>query len=199
MSSADVCEAAVSNENRYPSNLLQRFARNHAQKQRFRHGRSQMDTKNCARGVGRALEKDCILYEPYWLEIPCWDSTLSKQVIRRLPTLPPHETLDALITPGEEASWCEFGPGQEAFRADLAELQQRLGTDAEGHWLCLALWGDAAPYSKRDSMYLQTCCVLNGHRRDRLWISVLSKRDICQCGCHGRHSFDPIFSSPHGP
>ena len=51
---------------------------------------------------------------------------------------------------------------------DLQRWGQQLKVTLEGPWACLALWGDAAPYTSRDSILLLTYRVLNGKHRRRV-------------------------------
>ena len=62
-----------------------------------------------------------------------------------------------------------------------------------GPWASLALWGDSAPSHKKDQVYLLSWRLLNGSCRKRFWIACFGKRQMCQCGCFGRHTLDTLF------
>ena len=165
-------------------------------KTRTRKGRTKPDTRSDARVVHTVLRKRSLLPKPYAAPVPLWDAENNCQVIRDIHVYPPHETLDALVRPGEEDDWASFDDSQQCFKADLSNWGDRvkLGVDAMvGRWLCLSFWGDAAPYTKRDSICLLTYRVLNGQHRRRVWVAALSKRQLCDCGCYGRCTFDALF------
>ena len=58
---------------------------------------------------------------------------------------------------------------------------------------CSGLWGDAAPYTLRDSLYLLIFTMLSGIRREYFWIFAVTKRSCCACGCQARHTFEAVF------
>ena len=71
-----------------------------------------------------------------------------------------------------------------------------LGVDTtEGHWACMSVWGDSAPFSAKasDSVFLLTWRLLTGCHRKRYWIFAVNKRRLCACGCFGRHTMDAAF------
>ena len=80
------------------------------------------------------------------MSVPGWCD--GKQVIKKLPVLPPHETLDVLIPPGQEDEFLSLDEG--FWKQELHRWGQRVHTDvASGKWACLGVWGDAAPYTKK--------------------------------------------------
>ena len=162
-------------------------------KTRTRKGKTKPDTRGDKRMVLRFLRKKSKLYPPMRCEIPMWDVASNKQVMTPMNVYPPHETLHALVPEGRESEWASFDETQQGFRQSLADWSTRTGTNLHGFWMCLALWGDSAPHTKKDSLYLLTYRVLNGTRRRRVWIAALSKRSLCRCGCFGRHTFDGLF------
>ena len=163
---------------------------------RTRKGKTKPDTRSDARVVHKVLRKRSCLPTPYITQIPLWDAERNCQVMRDLAVFPPHESLDALVPPGKEGEWTSFDHSQQGFREELRSWGDRLGLSRDamsGHWMCVSIWGDSAPYTKRDSLFLLTLRVLNGQHRRRIWGAALSKRQLCDCGCHGRHTFDALF------
>ena len=77
-------------------------------------------------------------------------------MLKEVNILPVHESLDQLVKPGEEESWTSFDDSQSGVKEDLQRWGQQLKVTLEGPWACLALWGDAAPYTSRDSILLLT-------------------------------------------
>jgi hypothetical protein len=57
----------------------------------------------------------------------------------------------------------------------------------------LGLHGDAAPYSKRDSVHAISWNIVPQPQR---WlIAVFPSRLQCPCGCHGKHTLDRLFDA----
>ena len=61
---------------------------------------------------------------------------------------------------------------------------------------CIQVWGDAAPYTKTDSLLLVAWALLNGTRQhlvsQKFWFCILSMRTLCRCGCDGQCHYDII-------
>ena len=60
-------------------------------------------------------------------------------------------------------------------------------------FLPIALWGDSAEFIHKDSLHLLMFTVMSGLCRRRFWICGFSKRQLCRCGCFGRHTYDSIW------
>lgn len=172
---------------------LQTLPKPKAQKKRKRRGKLQVDSRHSSRTVQRFLRKTANLPPPYMTTIPMWDHKLNKQIQGKIKLYPIHESLDRVVAEGAEAEWGSFDESQASFRTGLEEWGSRVGATLAGIWMCLALWGDAAPYTHKDSIYLLTCRVLNGSHRTRVWIAGFSKRRLCACGCFGRCTFNALF------
>ena len=132
-------------------------------------GKQRKLSSNCSRGVTRALENLTVMYEPLLIKVPCYDEDQDKRTVRDLPILPIHETLDALAPEGSEKNFTDFvNDSQRGFELDLKDWAARIAVTLSGFlWMCLALWGDGAPYNDKDSLLLVTFCILNGLVRDR--------------------------------
>ena len=163
-------------------------------KQRLRRGKLKPDTRNSNREVQRVLRKAACLPEPYVADVPLWDDEADQQVMLPIKVYPPHETLEALVLPGCEEEWSSIDESQEGIRVRLTDWSRRVGVSLLGTLLALCLWGDSAPSTKRDSVYLLTYRVLTGTHRRRVWIAALGKSQLCKCGCFGRHTFDALFA-----
>jgi len=108
--------------------------------------------------------------------------------------LPIHETLDQVVAPGTEQQWSAFTADQHGFASSMTDWGNRLGVDVSAKpTLALGLWGDAAPISNRDSIFLLLFSVLSGVCRERFWICTFTKKQLCRCGCKGRCTFDAVF------
>ena len=118
----------------------------------------------------------------------------NKQVQIKLSIIVPHELLEAIVHPGNEAEYCSIGPKQEQLHEDLVDLGKRLSIDTTASlWGICALWGDSGAYTHKDSLYLLVMTMLSGIHRTRFWLVAFSKRHLCRCGCYGRCTLDRIF------
>ena len=175
---------------------LIRFATKIDQNIRTRRGKVQLSHKNTSRGMLRAMQKRTVLPPNYYAELPGWDQRAGKACKIRVAFQLPHETLQAVVPEGEEAAYTATEPGQENFRERLEMFAERAGLDlSEDFWACVSLWGDSAQYTVRgkDSVYLLTWRLVTGRQRRRYWCFVIPKRQLCACGCHGRHTLDVAF------
>jgi len=157
-------------------------------------GKATPDTHNSARALSRTLEKDCQLDKPYTAEIPMWDKTKCQRVMRPMAFLPIHEVIEKLVPVGAEEQYCSFGDDC-GFQTRLQGWGERVGVGREelDRYASIALWGDSAPHSKTDSLNLLTWTLLSGPSRRRIWLCAFPKRDLCQCGCLGRHTYDGVL------
>ena len=106
----------------------------------------------------------------------------------------PHDLLFTLAE-DQVADYCSYGPSQQGVLGDLQDWGYQCDVNLNDgiHTAALALWGDAAPYATRDSIYLLVLTILSGQHREYYWLSCITKRRICACGCQGRHTFDRLF------
>ena len=151
-------------------------------------------SKHAHRGVLRAFAKGCGLPPTYVANIRVWDDAKAAQTQKPMSFLLPHEMLDYFLErdPGHE--WTSIGEHQQNVGADLHKWGARLGADTvSGPWVALGLWGDGAVSFKKDQVYLLTWRALTGSKLDRYWIAAFSKKELCKCGCFGRHTIDDIF------
>ena len=152
-------------------NGLERLGKTAAfRKTRCRQGKWKKDTRHSSRDLQRVLVKSAILRDTYKASVPVWDERANRQRSQPISFLPIHETFDSIVDVGEEEAWATCDePGQTSFRADLGDWAARACIDVQvGIWMMLALWGDSAPYSKKDSVVLLTYRVLSGSCKRRL-------------------------------
>ena len=110
--------------------------------------------------------------------------------------MPPHETLDKICEKGCEDSFCSFNDSQLPIKEELNAWALRVGADLlSACFACIALWGDSAPHTKFDSLYLFTFTLLSGVSRARYWIAAVNRRLLCRCGCGGRCTFHDIYTA----
>jgi hypothetical protein len=192
LSAGDVgaCSAAV----REPSTTLQKLAKAKGKPSKSARSPGAAGTSHSSRTLLRALDKCAVLHPPYLAKIQLWDKDKMESSLGDVAFLPPHETLSALVRDGQEERWCSFDESQQGFKTELHDWAARLDLDlGNKFWTCLALWGDSAPSTHRDGVFLLLFTVLSGAFRDRLWICTFNKHRVCRCGCVGRCTFDGIY------
>jgi hypothetical protein len=174
---------------------IRRLWKGAAKKTRTRKGKVVANTKNCSRNLRRALNKRCTLPPCYMASVPLWDPLRDCKTTGKVSFLPPHDTLSAMVERIGVDAFCSLSSaGQGGLSQVLRDFGQRLSIDvASTPTACLALWGDSAPYVKKDSLYLLLFTCISGTVRKRYWVCALPKRRLCRCGCFGRCTFDALF------
>jgi len=83
---------------------------------------------------------------------------------------------------------------QQGLKKDVEEWASRveLVTSDKKVAVC-KIWGDSAPMSKRDSLYLLTWNLLSGIHHLVYWFVAIAKSRVCKCGCKGRCTFNELF------
>ena len=153
-------------------------------------------SRNSRRSLARTLEHECPLMPTYDADIVVWDSQADRKTTTTMSFLPIHEVLDAIVDKRNEEDWLAYNDDQMDIKARLGEWGDRVGVASEDLDTCLAigLWGDSAPYAKRDSLHLLLWTVLCGTIRTRYWLCGFNKKLLCQCGCYGRCTYDCIWA-----
>ena len=150
--------------------------------------------RNASRGIIRSFQQHSELPPAYEAQVKVWDPMSMSQTTKTMKFLPMHEVLGHVVKPGTQEQFCSCDESQEGFQTELASWGRRLGIDtASGYWAGIGLWGDSAVSFKNDSLYLLTWRLLTGTVRKRFWLVAFPKREICQCGCYGRHTLSTIF------
>ena len=136
--------------------------------------------KNSYRDVMRRLDK-AESPEVYQAFIPGWDDHAARQKPILVNFLLPHEVLDWLVRPRDIHLWSRFGDGQRPQEYSLREWGENVNPPLDAlaeNVISLGIWGDAAPYAHRDSLYLLTWQTISGsilrHRRN--WFCGFPKR-----------------------
>ena len=126
-----------------------------------------------------------------------WDRVKGVKVKQVVSFLLVYEMMDFIIQDtgvGVDA-FTTFNSSQQGFYNDLVAWSLRLGVALSGNWAAIGLWGDAAPCSKKDSLFLLVWHFLCGdHSRNRVYFCAFTKQTLCRCGCQGRCTFDDIFT-----
>ena len=174
---------------------LQRLARCAPTKRRRSLGAERPDTRNTSRGIHRAMRRFGTPLPPaYRFQCPLWDRLRSERTIGEVAILLPHELLDFLVAEGKEEEWSHCTqPGLLRSRADWS-ARTNVSINEGTPLLSCGLWGDCAPFSHREFLYMLVLTVISGQHRRYLWLCGLTKGSVCQCGCYGRHTLDALFS-----
>ena len=154
-------------------------------------------SRNSSRALHRALKttKDIVLPPIYFADTPLWDTDQVQQVPQALAYLPIHEVLAALVQRSGPERWTSCAPAQHGFQQELYRWGDRQEVNTrKGQWAIVSLWGDSAPSTVHDSVFLLSFQVLSGDVKQRFWITTFNKSSVCKCGCQGRCTFDSVFS-----
>ena len=132
----------------------------------------------------RKLDKKNDLPPLYQAYLPGWDEHRSQKRMFLTNFSLPHEMLDFMVDPSEIQRWAAFEDGLKNMQQVLSEWGNSLAPPVDAvseGFVSIGLWGDAAPYAHRDSIYLLTWQVLSGiiSRHRRHWFACFPKR----CGC----------------
>ena len=135
-------------------------------------------SRNSSRNLMRAFSP--LLHPLYVVKTPMWNENTMTSVACDQAYLPPHEMLGAIIKPGDEAMWTDLGPGRAGINKDLQAWRARTHVrhDDDDKFACLSLWGDAAPHTHRDSIYLLLFSCVSGNVKRRFWITCLNKKNV---------------------
>jgi hypothetical protein len=145
---------------------------------------------NTQRDIIRTIGKDSGMPNLYQARAKLWDPLAGVPREELIHLLLPHEMLDFRVD--DPSEWLSFGEEQTGLEQNLHEWCSRTNQSPEGVAV-MSVWGDAAPFNKRDSLMLILFNVMTGKHHRRFWICGLSKRTLCDCGCKGRCTLDIVW------
>eukprot|EP00959_Pyramimonas_sp_CCMP1952_P391696 8208301-Pyramimonas_sp.AAC.1 len=119
------------------------------------------------RDLMRVLSKSSKMPNVYQAEGVFWDKRSSTKYKAPFNFLLPYEILEVLIPEGDEERWATFPEGTLAAERSLKNLCERIGArrfdnDSAAPLGGFGVWGDAAPYKHRDSLYLTSMEYVHG-------------------------------------
>ena len=118
----------------------------------------------------------CDLPPLYHAYVNGWDPRSSCKQKLKMSFLLPHEILDHFVQPGNHHEWSDLGD-RPGLQQTLMEWGERLDIPVmQERFLSLGVWGDAAPYAHRDSLYLMVFNVISGKHHKRFWFASCPKR-----------------------
>ena len=156
-------------------------------------GASGSQPSHCQRDFFRVLGKKSSLPSLYVAEAPMWDHYTKTQVPGFLYFMLPFEVLAGMVTPNTVRAWAAMPDDKKMLGRTLNDWSRRTHTKNDGKILTMGVWGDAAPFHTRDSLYLMLWNILSGTSHKRFWFTVFTKRTTCDCGCRGRHTFEVVW------
>ena len=128
----------------------------------------------------------------YVAKIPLWNKDMNISEDIDVPFLLPHEWL-SMYAETDPRSFCDCYP---EVQARLEEWRARVGCPEAGAPIApISIWGDSAPYhTGSDSIYLVLWSPLCKSQSKRRWVTMVSKNQLCSCGCDGAHTLDGIWN-----
>ena len=90
-------------------------------------------------------------------------------------------------------NWTALGQDQPELKAMREQWCSSMKVIDPLRVLMVGIWGDAAPYNHRDSLYLLLYNVLSGSSKKRYWLTGFPKKVVCRCGCSGKCTFDVVW------
>ena len=117
----------------------------------------------------------------------------ASQVDGYLYFLLPHEVFYSLITPDNLSEFTSIGEEKPELAARRDAWCHSMGIKDLANIVMCGLWGDSAPYSTRDSLYVLLYNCLSGRHRTRFWLTAFPKKVTCRCGCQGKCTFQVAF------
>ena len=152
-------------------------------------------TKHVSRNIVRGMLHECKSPELYSTSITLWDVEKEEKVEEQCHFLIPYETIDYEIDKagGNIEDFCSLPPGSP-WHAQKRTWMKDNGVEGDGSDIAIiGIWGDAAPYNTRDSLYMLLFSVISGVNHARNWTACFTKRTTCQCGCFGRCTFASLW------
>ena len=134
-------------------------------------------------------------WDPYSADIVTWDSVNCVPTTTEMYFAVPYELVDGNI----EARKHSAADYRNRPTEELRKLMTRWflwadqdGIDCSGEFGLFGLWGDAAVWND-STLYATLFDSLGNHGIKREPLVVFPKNLVCDCGCHGRHTFDSCW------
>lgn len=148
---------------------------------------------NCHRDIMTALDQGCDRPPVYETDIWFWDGRTKKRLKKPCHFLLVSETMDHFVGKTNIQDWVGIRDNphlQSTFETWCNEVGLNpKDTDI----VAMGLWGDSAVISVSESLFIVLTNCLSGIHPKRFWLCAFGKKIVCNCGCHGRHTFDSIF------
>ena len=146
---------------------------------------------NHARKFADALRVSDVDKELYYAEVPLWDKDSDELVPQHIPIQLPHESIARELA-REPSLYSVRGKDPKEWDIPLFTqhpVVQRHGKEAVSP---ISLYSDAVVYgSDNDSLYIAYWQSMFDKRRHVIF--AVMKSTLCQCGCRGRCSLEPLW------
>ena len=159
-----------------------------------RAGNSGAHPGNSSRDLISKMKKTANRIPLYEFDNVLWDKQTNSQVTDTMHVALLHEEVDDLVKDDPRAYAANDGISD----LDKAALgwSKKVHVHANDHLIGgIGIWGDSAVYNTRDSIVLILFNILTGlcATPHRIWLACLSKKQLCQCGCQGRCTLEPLW------
>ena len=155
--------------------------------------------KNSARDIKRSVLKNCDAPVPYMVTIPTWNSDTGSKEYSDWPVLLPHEMLVYLVDSGR----CTINDMADMDGRDDITIKHRKASFCAAHGLgistCIPLvfHGDGLPMQKathnQQTTEVYSWNLLCDRDGKRYLFTNIHKKFMCDCGCRGRCTLDPLL------
>lgn len=148
---------------------------------------------NCHRDIMSILGKGCDRPEVYETDVWFWDAKRKEPVQKACHFLLVSEMMDYYVGRSNIEDW--VGIRDNPHLQSTFETWCKAGgiNHSDADITALGMWGDSAVISVSESLFILLVNCLSGIYRKRFWVCAFGKKMVCDCGCHGRHTFDSIF------
>ena len=130
--------------------------------------------------------------ELYTDKAQMWDARRSTPMQDFLYFMLPMEIMERLAAKEDVDHYCNMDDKPE-IGSQLDGWCERVCTLRFPSVAGLAIWGDMAPYNTKENVCLLAWTLVNGLHRKRYWFTCFNKRQMCACGCLGRHTLAAIW------
>ena len=128
----------------------------------------------------------------YEFDCNFWHAESNKRYIDRAYMILPFELMDHLV---DDPADVQTIPEGSLLHRDRQSWGGRFSPPVENlhEFAPTSLWGDAAPFSKKDSLYLLLWSGMAPNSpRGRFWCAAFAKSTVCAC-CGGKHTFNCVL------
>ncbi len=148
--------------------------------------------RNLSRDLMRKFLKNTSAPPLYSAKIKLWDVEAQTRVEGELPFLLPHEMMYTLKRHDPSAlEEAKVPPHMPELAALLQRATRELGSE---DMVALGLHGDGVPYLKKESLEIMSWNFPGCPVMDRVPLTAVPKKHVCQCGCRGGCTWDCILA-----
>ena len=148
--------------------------------------------KNLARDLLRTTLRGVDMPPLFWWKIYTWDKNSKSRILVDYPFLLPHEMLARIVSSTQLSKLIVAKNDFPELFLRLTKACENLGLNQQT-LIGIGIHGDGVPFTKTDSMEVLSWNFLALPTADRIPITSVSKKFLCQCGCKGQCTWMEIF------